>query len=170
MAQTPLPDEHSYLLMQDQGHFWKELNDEVQVHSSRLGIPAFPVFEVTRGHWVPPPGVCHVPIWVQSGSARDFGLAKCTPNTYRACTSIDLAVMRSDPFPHFATDVPGSVVPDQDPHPLAQRLQSGTAPLHKLNTKRTNRVTFAEPQPGLLLPLSRRIVICACPDLTCNNI
>src|SRR4051794_12727559 len=53
-------------------------------------------------------------------------------NPYSFPALFDLLIVFSDPGPHALADMPGGIVPNQQPSTLALRLQSLTAPIEKL--------------------------------------
>src|SRR5262245_29965680 len=63
---------------------------------------------------------------------------------------LDVAVVRTNPGPHALTDVPGGLVPDQDPHPQARLLQLGAAPAQELLGKSAHGSAIDEAQPHAL--------------------
>ena len=61
----------------------------------------------------------------------------------------DLLVVLADPGANHFTDVPGGIVPDQEPVTRALGCQALTTILQELNADRTHRTSRDEAQPGL---------------------
>ena len=70
--------------------------------------------------------------------------------------SLDGLVMRTDPGADGLTDVPGRVVPDQDPDGHALLLESEAAPVQKLDGDGTHRPPLDKAQPDRFRPVRRR--------------
>ena len=61
-----------------------------------------------------------------------FGGQKEGQNPNAFALLLDLAVVLTNPGKYLFTDMPGGVIPNQQPGGLALRLQSGATPLQKL--------------------------------------
>ena len=62
----------------------------------------------------------------------------------------DLLVVLSNPGPHDLADVPGGIVPDQQPRALTLRLQALAAPVEKLRSDVAHWSARDKAQPHLL--------------------
>jgi hypothetical protein len=69
---------------------------------------------------------------------------------HSGATAFDFPVVRGDPLSDLFRDVPGSVVPDQYPNPLARRLKPLATPREKAGRYAAYRTTIHEAQPHLL--------------------
>src|SRR5438477_609454 len=63
---------------------------------------------------------------------------------------LDWLVVFPDPAPHLFADMPGGVIPDQQPTGLALLCQASTAPLQKLGRDVTDGAPRHKAQPDLV--------------------
>src|SRR3712207_6593435 len=75
---------------------------------------------------------------------------KAAYDPHSAATLFDSAVVRGDPFSNPFGGVPASVVPDQNPHPLAYSFELLTAPRKEAGGYPAHGPTIHEAQPHLL--------------------
>jgi len=67
-----------------------------------------------------------------------------------ACTGLlNLHVVLTDPGANSLTNMPRSMIPDQEPVGLPKPLETLTAPLQELDSDSTHRATSDEAQPHL---------------------
>src|SRR5579863_2125743 len=71
-------------------------------------------------------------------------------DTDSLASAFDLVIMLSDPGLHDLADMPGSVVPDQQPGPFALRRQPITAPVEKLGGHVADGASGDKAQPHLV--------------------
>jgi hypothetical protein len=97
------------------------------------------------------PGAYRGPTWALSylePRAPLWQKAANDPNPLAA--ALNLTVVRGDPLSNLFGDVPGSVVPDQHPYPLACRLELLAAPRKEASSYPAHRATIDKAQPHLL--------------------
>jgi hypothetical protein len=75
---------------------------------------------------------------------------KAAYDPHSLATVFDCSVVRGDPPFNLFGDVPGSVVPDQHPYPLARRSKLLAAPRNKAGCYPAHGAAIHEPQPHLL--------------------
>src|SRR5260370_13044267 len=79
-----------------------------------------------------------------------FGGQKERQNPNAFALLLDLAVVLTNPDTYLFADMPGGVIPNQQPGGLALRLQSGATPLQKLGRYGADLATCDETQRHLL--------------------
>src|SRR5712691_6107875 len=104
-----------------------------------------------------------------------FGLNRVQPgalsgekegqNAHALARLLHVLVVLAYPGAHHLRDVPARVIPDQQPIALAQKLETLTAPVEKLNADRTHRPSCDEAQPHLI---SHRLL--SVPSLPENSV
>src|ERR671919_3027105 len=72
-------------------------------------------------------------------------------NPYPLASALDSAVVVLNPALYFLANVPGGVVPHQEPRLLAQRLQLATNPHQESDSHPTDGTTLHKTQPPFLL-------------------
>ena len=75
-----------------------------------------------------------------------------TQDTHTLTILFDLPIMFTDPNPCRSTDMPGSMIPDQDQHRFPGRLQSLAAPGEKMLAQDAIGITFDKPQSDGFFP------------------
>jgi hypothetical protein len=75
---------------------------------------------------------------------------KATYDPHSFSTLLDFSIVRCEPAPELFGDVPARVVPDENQHLLARRLELLQAPLEKLGGYGTHGPTVHEPYPRLI--------------------
>ncbi len=90
------------------------------------------------------------PFWLDGIEPGAFGGQKQGENAYAFVFLLDQTVMLPYPGPHDLAHMKGSVIPDQQPRGLADRLQTGATPLEKLGGDGAHRTPRDEAQRHLL--------------------
>lgn len=73
-----------------------------------------------------------------------FAGQKQGENAHAQVFLLDRLVVLTNPGPYQLAVVPGSIIPDQQPTGLANRLQLGATPLQKLGRDNADRTTIHE--------------------------
>ena len=87
--------------------------------------------------------------WVEPGT---FLRQQTAQDAHTLTTPFHLPVMFSDPNSHRLTDMPGSMIPDQNQHRFPDHLQFLTAPGEEMLAQETIGIAFDETQPDRFLP------------------
>ena len=91
------------------------------------------------------------PLRLNRVQPRALGRQETGQDTDSLSTALDVPVVLADPVPHLVTDVPRSVVPDQEQYADAHLVQLGTTPQQELDGDGTHGSTIDETQPHLFL-------------------
>ena len=70
-------------------------------------------------------------------------------DTYALARPLDLLIVLANPLPHHLADMPGGVVPDQQPLPFSLGCQALTTRLQELDRDRAHRSSGDKAQPDL---------------------
>src|SRR5687768_12174192 len=85
--------------------------------------------------------------WVEPGA---LGGQKAGQNANAVTGGLDLLIVGTNPGAHVLGEVPGSVVPDQEPEALAEGGEFVGGPVEELGRDGTDRPTGDEAEPDLL--------------------
>lgn len=90
------------------------------------------------------------PLWLDGIEPGTFGWQSKGQNAHAVAALSDLLVVFPDPIAHDLTDMPGRIIPDQQPGTLALSGQTLTAPVEKGGGDITDRTAIDKAQPHLL--------------------
>src|SRR3972149_6425496 len=87
--------------------------------------------------------------WVEPGT---FLRQQTAQDAHTLTTPFHLPVMISDPMSHSSTDMPGSMIPDQDQHRFPNSLQFLAAPGEEMLAQKAIGIAFDKTQPDGFIP------------------
>src|SRR5512132_2649855 len=91
------------------------------------------------------------PVGLYGIEPRTLLRKKAAHDPHSAPALLDFSVVRSEPAPDLLGDVPARVVPDEEQHSLARRLELLATPRKEARGYGTYRPPIHEPQPRLLV-------------------
>jgi hypothetical protein len=89
------------------------------------------------------------PLWLDRVQPGTFGGQKEGQDANAFARQLDFAIVFPDPGPHHLAFMPGGVVPDQKPVPLAQLREARASPIEKRDRDGTHGTACDKAQPHL---------------------